>query len=221
MRLCRTLIGLGLLAGLAAPQAAQAAVLAPLAPCYRSVTEASRENVAVQASGFTPGAAVDVFLDGVQVQSGVLALPDGTVSGSVDAPYQGFGQRQFTLTVTERETPANTASATSLVTALDMRLKPRRTAPHRQVRFLGRGFTDGAEVFGHYLRRGKLRKTVSLGAPEGPCGRVDVMRRQIPVRSPHVGRWVLQVDNEAEYTKDPLGVSVEVPITVRRVVRRP
>jgi len=221
MRPRRTLIALGLLAGLAAPQAAQATVLAPLAPCYRSVTEASRENVAVEASGFTPGAAVDVYIDGVRVQSGVLALPDGTVSGSVDAPYQGFGQRQFTLTVTERETPANTASATSLVTALDMRLKPRRTAPQRQVRFLGRGFTDGAEVFGHYLRRGKLRKTVSLGAPEGPCGRVDVMRRQIPVRNPRVGRWVLQVDNEAEYTKDPLGVSVEVPITVRRVVRRP
>jgi hypothetical protein len=221
MRLRRTLIGLGLLAGLAAPQAAQAAVLAPLAPCYRSVNESSRENVAVQASGFTPGAAVDVYIDGVQVQSGVLALPDGTVSGSVDAPYQGFGQRPFTLTVTEHDARANTASATSLVTALDMRLKPRRTAPQRQVRFLGRGFTDGDEVFGHYLRRGKLRKTVSLGAPQGPCGRVDVRGRQIPVRNPRVGRWVLQVDNAAEYTPVPPGVSVEVPITVRRVVRRP
>jgi len=215
----RTLIGLVLLAGLAAPQAAQAAVLAPLAPCYRSVNEASRENVGVQASGFTPGADIDVYIDGVLIQAGVRALPDGTVSGSVDAPYQGFGQRPFTLTVTERETPGNTASATSLVTALDMRLKPRRTAPHRRVRFLGRGFTDGEEVFGHYLRRGKLRRTVSLGAPQGPCGRVDVRRRQIPVRNPHVGRWILQVDNEPEYTRDPLGVSVEVPITVRRVVR--
>ena len=217
----RTLIGLALVAGLAAPQAAQAAVLAPLAACYRSVDETSRENVAVQASGFTPGANIDVYIDGVRVQSGVLALPDGTVSGSVDAPYQGFGQRQFTLTVIERETPGNTASATSLVTALDMRLKPRRTAPHREVRFLGRGFTDGVEVFGHYLRRGKLRKTVSLGAPQGPCGRVDIKRRQIPIRNPHVGRWVLLVDNQAEYSKDPPGVSVEVPITVRRVVRRP
>jgi hypothetical protein len=219
MRLRRTLIGLALLAGLAAPQAAQAAVLAPLAPCYRSVNEASRENVAVRASGFTPGANVDVSIDGVHVQR-VEVLPDGTVSGSVNAPYQGFGQRPFTLTVTEHDTPGNTASATSLVTALDMRLKPRRTAPHRQVRFLGRGFTDGVEVFGHYLRRGKLRKTVSLGAPQGPCGRVDIRRRQIPVRNPHVGRWILQVDNQAAYTPDPPGVSVDVPITVRRVVRR-
>ena len=221
MRPRRPLIGLVLLAGLAAPQAAQAAVLAPLAPCYRSVNEASRENVSVQASGFTPGADIDVYIDGVIAQSRVPARPDGTIAGSVNAPYQGFGQRPFTLTVTERDTPGNTASATSLVTALDMRLKPRRTAPHRQVRFLGRGFTDGVEVFGHYLRRGKLRRTVSLGAPQGPCGRVDITRRQIPVRNPHVGRWVLQVDNEADYTPDPAGVSVDVPITVRRVVRRP
>jgi hypothetical protein len=221
MHLRRTLIGLAVVAGFALPGTAQAAVLAPLAPCYRSVDEFSRENVLVQASGFTPGANVDVFIDGVPVQRGVEVLQDGTVSGQVDAPYQGFGERTFTLTATERETPTNTASTTSRVTALDMRLRPRRTRPQRQVRFIGRGFIDGPEVFGHYLRGEKLRKTVSFGAPEGPCGRVDVKRRQIPVRNPRVGRWMLQVDNQAEYSAAPPGVSVEVPITVRRVVRRP
>jgi hypothetical protein len=215
------LIAVAALAGAAAPGAAQAAELAPLAGCYRSVDEFARENVGIQASGFTPGSNVDVYIDGVAVQTGVQALPDGTLSGSVDAPYQGFGERVFTLTVTERERPDNTASATSRVTALDMRLRPRRTAPHRQVRFLGRGFIDGAEVFGHYVRRGKLRKTVSFGAPEGACGRVDVRRRQIPLRNPRVGRWILQVDNQREYSDEPAGVSVDVPITVRRVVRRP
>jgi hypothetical protein len=221
MHVRRTLIGLAAVAGLTAAPAAQAAVLAPLAPCYRSVDEFARENVGIQASGFTPGASVDVFIDGVSVQSGVQALPDGTVAGSVDAPYQGFGERAFTLTLTEREKPDNTVSATSQVTALDMRLRPRRARPQRQVRFLGRGFIDGPEVFGHYVRGGKLRKTVSFGAPEGPCGRVDVRRRQIPIRNPRVGRWILQVDNQYEYSEQPAGVSVDVPITVRRVVRRP
>jgi hypothetical protein len=220
MQLRRTLIGLAAVAGLAAAPAAQAAVIDPLAPCYRSVDEFARENVGIRASGFTPGANVDVFIDGVSVMSGVEALEDGTVVGSVDAPYQGFGERMFTLTLTERDKPDNTASATSRVTALDMRLRPRRTRPQRQVRFLGRGFI-GEEVFGHYVRGGKLRKTVSFGAPEGPCGRVDVRRRQIPIRNPRVGRWILQVDNQREYSDEPPGVSVEVPITVRRIVRRP
>src|SRR5918999_1407876 len=80
MHLRRTLIGLSALAGLAAPGAAQAAALAPLAPCYRSVDEFARENVAIRASGFTPGSNVDVYIDGVVVQSGVQPLPDGTVS---------------------------------------------------------------------------------------------------------------------------------------------
>lgn len=207
-------------AAVAAPAAAQAATIAPLAPCYRSVDEATRETVTVQAAGFTPGALVDIFIDGVRVQSGVEALPDGTISGAVRAPYQAAGQRGFTLTATERDSPENTASAASRVVALSLRLKPRKAPPRTRVRFVGRGFVDGPEVFGHYLRGGKLRKTVSFGAPEGVCGRIDVLHRQIPVRRPRIGRWTLQVDHQREYSPEPAGVKVEVPITVRPVLRR-
>jgi hypothetical protein len=221
MHLKRLLIAAIATAGLAAPASAQAAVLAPLAPCYRSVDEATREPVSLQAAGFTPGAEVDVFIDGVPVRTGVRALPDGTVSGAVDAPYQGSGARTFTLTVTERDTPDNTASAASRVTALSLRLKPRKAAPWRHVRFIGRGFIDGPEVFGHYVRGGKPRRTVSFGAPKGPCGRVNVRRKQIPVRGRRTGRWTLQVDNRREYSPEPAGVFVRVAITVRRVLRNP
>ena len=137
--------------------------------------------------------------------------------GSVDAPYQARGERPFALTLTENDKPANTVTITSRVAALALRLKPRRAAPSRKVRFLGRGFIDGPEVFAHYLRGGKLRKTVSLGMPDGPCGRVDVRRRQIPVKRPKLGRWTLQVDNQADYTPD--AVNVKVTINVRRALR--
>jgi hypothetical protein len=219
MRLRRPLIAALAAAGtLLAPQAAQAATITPLKPCYRSVDAVERELVHVEATGFTPGAGVDVLIDG-ELVARVSALPDGSLVGDVDAPYQDRGERPFTLTLDELGTNANTVSATSRVAALALRLKPRRAEPSRRVRFLGRGFTDGAEVFAHYVRAGKLRKTVSLGAPTGPCGRVDVRRPQIPIKRPKVGRWELQVDNQPTYSATPITVAVTVPITVRRVLR--
>ena len=218
MRVARLLTPLAL--ALCAPQAAQAATLDPLRACYRSVDEVERETVHVQAGGFTPGAAVDVSVDGVVVQRDVIALPDGTVSGDVSAPYLRAGARPFALTVTERDRPANSATARSRVAALALRLKPRESKPSRQVRFLGRGFIDGPEVYGHYVRRGKLRRTVSLGRPKGPCGRVRALRRQIPLRQTATGRWTLQVDNQPWYSRPPAGVFVRLPIVVKRVPRR-
>ena len=198
------------------PDAARAATVDPLGPCYRSVDLETRETVPVRASGFTPGERVNVFVDGQIAQENVVVLEGGQVEGGVPAPYQASGERGFTVTVTEVEQPSNTASASSRVTALALRLKPRRARPNRRVRFIGRGFTDGTEVFAHYVRKGKLRKTISLGAPQGPCGRVSVLRRQIPVKRPALGRWTLQVDNQQTYSPEPPSVFMRLTITVTR-----
>jgi hypothetical protein len=206
-------------AALLLPQAAEAASLAPLDPCYRSLDETKRENVPVWGMDFTPGQQVNVYIDSRLVRENVTVLHDGTVQGDVPAPYQPTGERGFTLTVAEIGNQTNTATATSRVTALALRLKPQRAAPSRRVRFIGRGFTDGTEVFAHYVRKDTHRKTVSLGAPKGPCGRVSVKRRQIPVRRPALGRWTLQVDNQPTYSVEPSGVFVRMAITVRRVAR--
>lgn len=220
MRVLATILAAG--AALLAPQAAAAATIEPLGACYRSVGPDAddRETVLVKASGFTPGEHVSVYLDGKVVEENVTVLPEGRIEGGVPAPYQARGERPFTLTVTEVGQPSNTASASSRVTALALRLKPRRAAPSRRVRFIGRGFVDGTEVFAHYVRKGKLRKTVSLGAPQGPCGRVSVKRRQIPVTRPALGRWTLQVDNEETYSAEPLGVFMRLAITVTRAFPR-
>ena len=88
------------------------------------------------------------------------------------------------------------------------------------MRFIGRGFTDGTSVYAHYVRKGRHRKTVRLGAAAGPCGRFDVKRRQIPFK-PAVGRWTLQVDKQADYSAEPLSVFVRLAITVSRGLPRP
>ena len=214
MRVLSTILAAG--AALLAPQAAAAASLEPLGPCYRSVDAERRETVPVKGSGFTPGERVNVSIDGTVVQENVTVLPEGRIEGGVSAPYQASGERPFTLTVTQVGQPSNTASTSSRVTALALRLKPRRAEPARRVRFIGRGFIDGTQVFAHYVRKGKLRKTVPLGAPQGPCGRVFVKRRQIPVKRPALGRWTLQVDNEATYGAEPPGVFMRLAITVTR-----
>ncbi len=206
-------------AALIAPQAAPAATIAPLKACYRSVDQNTRENVRVQAEGFTPGSTIDVAIDGAIVRSDVTALPDGSVLGDVTAPYRARGERPFSISVTERDRPATTVTATSRVTALALRLKPRKAKPSRKVRFIGRGFTDGTRVYGHYVRARKLRRTVDFGAPQGACGTIDVKRRQIPIRKPKTGRWTLQVDNQRDYATQPITVFVRVAITVRRVLR--
>ena len=217
MRLAAS-IAVALAAALAGAPAAGAATLAPLKPCYRSVDPQSREPVHVHAEGFTPGSTVDVSVDGL-VEAQPQALPDGTVEGDVPAPHQPAGQRQFTLTVTEHDMPANTVSASSRVAALGLRLRPSRAPASKRVRFIGLGFTDGPRVYAHYLHAGKVRRTVSLGVPKGPCGRVDVRRRQIPVRRPALGWWTLQVDNRPAYEERPAGVFVRVMIKVWREPR--
>lgn len=206
-------------AGLLAPAAARAADIEPLGPCYRSVNSDTRENVPVRASGFTPGEHVNVYIDGAIAKQDVIVLPDGRIEGTVPAPYQASGERLFTLTVTEVEKPGNTASTTSEVTALSLRLKPKRAAPRETVRFIGRGFTDGALVYAHYVRKGKLRRTVELGPPQGPCGRISVKRRQFPVARPALGRWTLQVDNQPIYSSRPPSVFMRLAISVSRVAR--
>ena len=112
----------GLLAALALPAGAQAAKLdQPLKPCYVSAGN-QREPIRVLASGFTPGAIVDVVVDGVPfTNEEVRANGLGIVDGEVLAPPQATGERPFTLTVTERDLTGNTVSTTSRVTALAVR----------------------------------------------------------------------------------------------------
>ena len=160
----------GLALALLLPAAAEAAVLAPLKPCYISPPDGTPESVALHGAGFTPGSSVDIAVDGVPVEQNVFVEADGSFGGNgggVPAPRQARGQRPFTVTVAERGNPANIVSASSQVVALGVRVSPSDVRPRRRVRFSGAGFTGPGPVFGHYARRGRLRRTVRLARPAG------------------------------------------------------
>ena len=221
------LLGVAVTAVLLLPVAAQAAALTPLKACYVTSTdevtkEIRREPVQFGGSGFTPGGPVDIALDGA-LQRTVQADAAGNLPAqALDAPYRRKGQRPFRLTATDQANRANTAEALSNVTAFDVSISPSTAAPSSRVRFSGRGFTQPGTVYGHYLYRGKVRRTVTLARrPSAPCGRFTVRRRQIPVRNPRLGQWLLQIDQERRYRRSPERGAIKVIIRVQRVFRRP
>jgi hypothetical protein len=214
-----------------ATSAGAAVWTAPPARCYVSVGPApsDREIVPVSAAGFTALAPVDVLMDGQPADATddgqpdpFYADPQGEVLARLRAPYQPAGERAFTLSAAEHGNPANGVSVTSKVTALTVELRPAQAPPSQRVRFTGRGFTKAAPVWGHYLFRGKVRRTVRLARrPGGDCGTFSVRRRQIPVVRPRIGKWTLQVDQQRSYAEAPDSVFVRITITVGRRIRTP
>lgn len=225
--LLRTLL---LTAGFAALGAAPASALPPLQglkPCYVAAQEEQREFVVVDGLGFTPFAFVDIFVDDTLQPKSTpepQAAYDGTLKGSVQAPYIENGQRQFTLRATERANADNTASASAKVTRLSVDQVPAKASTREKVRFRGRGFTTRVPtavpgvttpvpVYAHYVFAGKSRKTVRIGIPTGDCGLISSKRRQFPFKkSPQVGVWTIQFDQQPVYNPK---AQLRVPLTIR------
>jgi hypothetical protein len=138
---------------------------------------------------------------------------DKSVFGSVAAPFIDEGQREFSLRVTEKDTPANTVTQKAKVTALAVEQLPERAATNDPVRFRGRGFTTALPVYAHYVFAGKSRRTVRIGMPRGDCGTFSVRRKQFPFRkSPRVGVWTIWFDQEARYNPK---AAVRAPLEIR------
>jgi hypothetical protein len=203
---------------------------ASLSRCYVSVGPGveDRQVVPVGAQGFPALAPVDVLLDGQPADATddgqpdpFYADPDGKVIARVRVPYQAADERPFTLSVAEHANPGNGVIVTSKVTALTAQLRPAKAPPSQRVRFSGRGFTQSAPVFGHYLYGGAVRRTVRLARrPGGDCGTFSVLRRQIPIVRPKIGTWTLQIDQQKAYAASPDSVFVRIRIKVGLRIRR-
>jgi hypothetical protein len=198
----------------AAPAAA--ATVEDLKPCYVSAgqSDEERERLVIRGTDFTQVSSVEVLFDGVVMGN----APTGSIGEfelELPAPFQRKGERELVVTVRDA---VNQVDKTTRVTNLAMTVKPKRASPGRRVRFRGRGFTQAAPVFAHYVFGGKEQKTVRL-APRSttPCGTFSVKRRLIPVDDARMGRWIMQVDQKREYSPEPDPVWVRRPIDVTQV----
>jgi hypothetical protein len=202
----------------AAPSAHAAAIL-NLQPCYVSVSPDEIQKMRdVIATGFAPDAELDVTVG--DTTTGAIADQYGNLDLSgFGAPYQHRGESSFMVTVADHDHAAITTSAISRVTALRVRLRPREANTGDRVRIRGRGFIDDLPIYGHYVFHGKVRRTVRFAhEPHGVCGHFSVRRRQIPLRHPRAGRWLLQVDQQRRWSRRPESVWVPVRITVQQLI---
>jgi hypothetical protein len=199
---------------LAAPAAA--ATVDDLKLCYVSAGQAEdeREQIVIRGSDFAQISTVEVLFDGVLMGS----APTGSIGEfefRLPAPFQASGERQLLVSVRDGLTQVDKITR---VTNLAMRVSPRQATPSRRVRFRGRGFTQAAPVFAHYLFGGKEQKTVRLARRSSrPCGTFSVKRRLIPIDNARSGRWIMQVDQKLAYSREPDPVWVRRPIDVLAV----
>ena len=210
------LLALAVLLAAAAPAAAEPS-LTPLKPCYVSAIseeQESSEAISLTGTGFTPGASVDIALDG-NAAGRTTASSDGALVYGLNAPLQRSGEREFTVTATEAgQVPA---TAISRVTALKVRVKPKKAKATQTVTFSGRGFTEpGVPVYLHHMLRGRNRKTVALAQPTGPCGTFKVRRKQFPMRRPRSGTWTFRFEQDPLWRALPVRPFFVIDVLVKR-----
>ena len=216
----RSLLSAGVLAVLvAAPAQAAPELTSTLKPCYLVATQDQREPFDVTATGFTPFGEVGVYIDDI-LQFSTRVFAEGNITGRVLAPFQEEGTGMFTLRLSEVQKPENVITRTAMVTRLAVEQSPRRALTGQKVRFKGRGFMDAAAVYAHYVFAGKVRKSVRLGLPKGPCGTFNVRRTQFPFKkSPRRGTWTIQFDQHSRYGPTA-AVQVRMTITVRTTTKQ-
>jgi hypothetical protein len=205
----------------AAPAAAQAPpTIQPLKPCYVTASTPAGpqgEPVQITAAGFTPNSRVDLTIDGQPVEGGTGLQVDATGAVTVPqfpAPFVASGSQTFTFTLTEQGNPASTVSASAKSTALGVKVRPKIAKPSDRIRFKGLGFTADEPIYAHYVHKGKLRKTVRMVRKPGECGSFKVHRRQIPIKRPGLGRWIVQFDQSKQYVDPAVAVT---PIVYARL----
>jgi hypothetical protein len=218
------------LALLAVPAAAAASpTLAVDRPCYTP-----GQQIRVSGQGYTPNGALNLHFD-------FLGSDHTTAdAGGVAADAQGFLSHLFTA---PEVTAPNDVREQVTLTSSDSQLgppgSPQSTA---QTQFLlsrglvrvpawgGRfsltgkskitvsGFVGGStsNLYAHYVRDGKLRRTVKVGKLTGPCGDFIGKVPNTPFK-PKVGKYRVRFDTARHYPNRSAGADLHYRI---RFVRR-
>ena len=192
-----------------AAASAQAATLAVAGgkSCYRA-----GDSLILSGTGYTPGAPVDVTLEGRE-----LGTLTADAAGNVSSPLQvgnlkGVSRR--TLVATDAANPAVTATAQFLGSSLLVKVKPQNGAAGRKLRINASGFTTGKRLYAHVRRKGYLRN-VFIGKLKGPCRTLKRRKRVLNARDPE-RRLHGSVRHEAALLEEDEGL---VPLSRDRYLR--
>ncbi len=192
-----------------AAQPASAAEIRVNRPCFADPAD-RKDVVQLSGTGFAPGAAYQVILDG-QPLTGGNGTTDaaGNLSGRFVAPGVGTvsriaRQHTFRLGVQQGANQPETAFTVSRLLAS---FRPSTGDPRSlRVRFSLYGFgLQGATrppVYVHYVGpTGRLARTVRLGTAAQACGFLRTKRRRLFAFTPRPGSWRLQFGTRRRYTR--------------------
>lgn len=212
------------LTGSAAASASAASVVTSRA-CY--LNDGSSTTATIAASGFTPGGALSVFVDGAQVASATADASGAVGPGQVKVPALGntTGEASHTVTVNDG---TNSASASFSTTRVRGDFSPSSGNPRTlKVSFSAFGFNliAPSTVYVHYITpKGKLKKTISLGKAKGACGHItSTKKRKLFNFTAERGKWILQYDTSRKYKKGNSKTRypwATVSVKVRRIFLR-
>ncbi len=179
---------------LVAAASAQAATLAVAGgkACYRA-----GDSLILSGSGYTPGAPVDVTLEGRE-----LGTLTADAAGNISSPLQVgnlSGVSKRTLVATDAANPAITATAQFLGSSLLVKVKPQNGAAGRKLRINASGFTTGKRLYAHVRRKGYLRN-IFIGKLKGPCRTLKRRKRVLNAGTPN-GLYTVQFDTKRRYSK--------------------
>jgi hypothetical protein len=205
----------GLAAAAAVPAGASAAAVQTDRPCY-----IEQQPMAIGGTGFTPGA--DVTVDTEQLFAFGNADPAGnflfTSETAPIVPTIVPDQKTFTLTAKENGTPV--ASTTFQVANFAASVTPSRAKPTSKVRYRFSGFPQGKNVYVHVRRNGRTIGNAKMGKALGPCGRLSVRKRFMPVRRGRVafGTYTYQFDTRPTY-RSTATPRIRVQVSIFRTFR--
>jgi hypothetical protein len=198
-------------------------------PCY-----SEGQEMVLSGQGFDPSSELSLDLTLTTQQSGAHrteTFPESSdASGVFDASFttpslmaDQDDTEQIDITVSDAQHHA--ASASSKLSIIDAYVAPwesHKANPRKKATFEGWGFgtVGGKKLYAHYVRKGKLRKTVAVGTLTGPCGNISKRMRQFPFRPVKAGTYRIDLDATKKWPNNSPGYTYsKVKVSKKRAVR--
>jgi hypothetical protein len=213
---------------------APAASPAPAVSVDRQCYAAGRDVIALSGSGYTPGGEVGIALvsENGDRRLSATAGPDGIFAISVPAPtLSEFGAMEpgFTLSFTASDrarqgsaSPEPSVAATAAtISEWTVDVPAWRASgyarPRRPTTLSAYGWTTlGGTLYAHYVRGGRLLRTVAVGPLTGACGSLTLRTREFPFRPVPAGTYRVQYDTSRPYRVAGQDVVVYRRVKVRK-----
>lgn len=210
-RRCRSaplVVGLTLVVGAVAAQAASAATLSVNAACYVYATK-TPPTMVIAGSGYAPGDLVEISSNVGFVDATATANAAGNIALSTTAPLppKAAARAQRVVLTADDESVNGPITATVPLSVAYLyvfhggaKKRPGLGAFREKTSWAFSGFKPGKSIWGHYIIHGRQVAKVRFGRASGPCGVLKTRAKLYPA-TPHFRSYPVQVDNSKRYSK--------------------